>query len=53
MQMFIDFFDIRQVLEGSNVNNLTVVIVDSLLTYSGLSNFDLASKLVCLGLMGW
>jgi hypothetical protein len=53
MEMSIDFFAIWQVLEGSNVDNLTMVIMYSLLIYGGLSKFDLVSKLVCLGLMGW
>ncbi len=50
--MSVDFFDIRQVLEGSNVDNLTKVIMDFLLTYNGLSEFGLASKLVCFGING-
>jgi hypothetical protein len=52
MEMSVDFFDIRQVLEGSNVDNLTKVIMDFLLTYNGLSEFGLASKLVCFGING-
>jgi hypothetical protein len=52
MEISIDFFYIQQVLEGSNVDNLTKVIVDSVLTYGGLWEFDLASKLVCFGIDG-
>jgi hypothetical protein len=48
----IDFFDIQQVLEGSNVDNLIKVIVDSLLTYGGFKKFDLAFKLVCFATNG-
>jgi hypothetical protein len=39
-------------LEGSSVNNLTKVIVGYLLNYNSLSEFDLASKLVCFGVDG-
>ncbi len=39
-------------MEGSSVNNLTKVIVGSLLTYNGLLEFDLAFKLVCFGVDG-
>jgi hypothetical protein len=46
------FLTLFQVLEGSNVDNLTKVIVDSLLTYSGISESNLASKLVCFGVDG-
>jgi hypothetical protein len=52
METSINFFDIQQVLEGSNVNNLLKVIVDSLLTYDGLSKFDLVFKLVCFATNG-
>jgi hypothetical protein len=37
METSTNFFDIQQVLEGSNVNNLTKVIVDFPLIYNGLS----------------
>jgi hypothetical protein len=43
------FLTLFQVLEGSSVDNLTKVIVDSLLTYDGLLEFNLPSKLVCFG----
>jgi len=36
LEMSIDFFDIWQVLEGSNVDNLTKAIVDFLLIYASL-----------------
>ncbi len=43
---------LQQVLKGSSADNFTKVIVDSLLTYGGLSKSNLASKLVCFGANG-
>jgi hypothetical protein len=40
---------LQQVVEGSHANSLTKVIVETLLLYGGLSEFDLALKLVCFG----
>jgi hypothetical protein len=43
---------LQQVVEGSHVDNLTKVIVKSLLLYGGLLEFDLALKLICFGVDG-
>jgi hypothetical protein len=52
MEMFIDYFDIVTSFGRFYANNLTKVIVGFLLTYNGLSKFDLTSKLVCFGVDG-
>jgi hypothetical protein len=53
MEMSIDSFDIKANFgRNSSVNNLTKVIMGSLLIYNGLSDFPLASKLVCFGIDG-
>jgi hypothetical protein len=43
---------LEQLVNGGIVNNLTKVIVDSVLQYGGLSKFDLVSKLINFGANG-
>jgi hypothetical protein len=43
---------LEEFVNGGIVNNLTKVIVDSVLQYGGLSKFDLASKLINFGANG-
>jgi hypothetical protein len=40
---------LQQTLQGSNANNLAYEIVNALLVYDGISEFDLASKSICFG----
>jgi hypothetical protein len=52
METFPNSFDIVANFGRFCANNLTKVIVGSLLTYDGLSKFDLVFKLVCFGVDG-
>ncbi len=40
---------LQQVVEGSHVDNLTKVIVESLFLHGGLSKSNMALKLICFG----
>jgi hypothetical protein len=44
--------NVQQVLYGSYVDNLTLLITNSLMTQRDLKQEDLASKLVCFGVDG-
>jgi hypothetical protein len=50
VEMTPNFLTLQQVVEGSHVDNLTKVIVKSLLLYGVFSKSNLALKLVCFGI---
>ncbi len=48
----IPLLNVKHVLFGSRANNLTLLIMNSLMTQGGLQDENLASKLVCFGANG-
>jgi len=52
MEMFTKSFDNAASSKRFSVDNLMKVIVESLFIYSGILEFNLASKLVCFGVDG-
>jgi hypothetical protein len=47
------FWHYKQVVEGPHADNLTKVIIKSLLVYGGLLESNLALKLICFGTNLW
>jgi len=43
------FIDLEKIEVGATSNNIKGAILDAMSRYGGLTNFDMASKWICLG----